>query len=92
MRYLAFVFLMLTGCVTSTEVVSIGPGTYMVTGHASGGLNAGKGLTAAAQKANEFCAQRHQTMVADKTEAHGMAAVGGESNTLTFQCVSEKSP
>jgi hypothetical protein len=78
---------LLAGCVTASQVSPIGPGLYVVTGHASGGLNAGKGVSAAAQTGNAFCTARHQVMAVDKTETHGMAAVGGESNTLTFRCV-----
>lgn len=85
MRYIGVLALGLAGCVTASEVTPIGPGLYMVTGHASGGLNAGKGMSAAAQKASAFCG--HQVMTIEKTEQHGMAAVGGESNTLTFRCV-----
>ena len=35
--------LLLAGCVTTTDVVPIGNNQFMLTGHASGGLNAGKG-------------------------------------------------
>lgn len=87
MRLIGWVCLGLSGCVTATQVSPIGPGLYVVTGHASGGLNAGKGVTAAAQKGNAFCASQHKTMAVESTDAHGMAAVGGESNTLTFRCV-----
>lgn len=87
MRWMMMLCLGLAGCVTATEVTPIGRDLYVVTGHASGGLNAGKGVTAAAQKATAYCAGRHQVLQVEKTDTHGMAAVGGESNTLTFRCV-----
>lgn len=88
MKIAVFAFVaLLSACVTASEVVPIGPGQYIVTGHASGGLNAGKGVGAAAEKANVFCASRHKILSVDKTETHGMAAVGGESNSITFRCV-----
>jgi hypothetical protein len=36
-----------TACVTTSEVVPMGNNQFMLTGHASGGLNAGKGTAAA---------------------------------------------
>jgi hypothetical protein len=79
--------LALAGCVTTTEVVPIGNDQFMLTGHASGGLNAGKGTAAALQKASEYCAARaQQQLVLMNTDAHGMAAVGGESTNVIFSC------
>lgn len=78
--------LALAGCVTTTDVVPIGNDQFMLTGHASGGLNAGKGTAAALQKASEYCAARAQHLVLVNTDAHGMAAVGGESTSLVFTC------
>jgi hypothetical protein len=78
--------LLLAGCVTTTDVVPIGNNQFMLTGHASGGLNAGKGTAAAAQKASAYCSSQHKSLVVVNTELHGMAAVGGESTNLVFRC------
>lgn len=80
------VALILSGCVTTSDVVPMGNDQYLLTGHASGGLNAGKGTAAAAQRAAAYCAERHQSMVIVSNEFHGVAAVGGESTTLVFRC------
>jgi hypothetical protein len=76
-----------TACVTTSEVVPMGNNQFMLTGHASGGLNAGKGTAAASQKAAAYCAAKDQAMELVNTEFHGMAAVGGESTSLVFRCV-----
>jgi hypothetical protein len=78
--------LLLEGCVTTSDVVPMAGGQYLVTGHASGGLNAGKGTATAAQKAAAYCAQQNRSMEIVSTEFHGVAAVGGESTSLVFRC------
>jgi hypothetical protein len=83
--------LLLTGCVTTSDVVSMGNDQYLITGHASGGLNAGKGTAAAAQKAAAYCNAQGKSMVLVNSEFHGMAAVGGESTSFLFRCSSATS-
>lgn len=78
--------LIAAGCVTTSDVVPIGNHQFMLTGHASGGLNAGKGTAAAAQKASAYCSSQGKTMVMVNTEFHGVAAVGGESTAFVFRC------
>ena len=78
--------LSLAGCVTTSDVVPVGNHQFMLTGHASGGLNAGKGTAAAAQKANAYCSSQGKSMVMVNTEFHGVAAVGGESTSFVFRC------
>lgn len=78
--------LLLAGCVTTTDVVPIGNNQFMLTGHASGGLNAGKGTAAAAQKASAYCSSQGKSMVLVNTDFHGVAAVGGESTSFVFRC------
>jgi hypothetical protein len=74
------------GCVSSSEVVPIGNGRYMITGRASGGLNAGKETTAATKAANEYCAKQSKQMVLQNLDKTGNAAVFGENIDLTFTC------
>ena len=64
----------------------------MISGRASGGLNAGKGNTAAAQQANLYCAAMRKFMIVRRMDNQGMAALGGESTTLIFGCVNEDDP
>lgn len=84
---LVALLLVLSGCVTTSEVVPASNGEYLLTGHASGGLNAGKGTAAAMQKASAYCGSQGKKMEVVNTEFHGMAAVGGESTSLVFRCV-----
>jgi hypothetical protein len=78
--------LTLAGCVSATDVMPIGNNQYLLTGRATGGLNAGKSMAAAIQKATAYCAARHQSFVLAKADAHGMAALGGESTDVSFTC------
>jgi hypothetical protein len=77
---------LIAGCVTTSDVVPIGNGQFMLTGHATGGLNAGKGTAAAAEKAAEYCNTQGKSLVVVGSDFHGMAAVGGESTSMTFTC------
>ena len=81
-----------SACVTTSDIVPMGRDSYMISGHASGGLNAGKGIMAATQRANAYCASQHKVMMPGHTETHGMAAVGGESTTFVFSCLDENDP
>jgi hypothetical protein len=75
-----------TACVSSSEVVPIGNGRYMITGRASGGLNAGKETTEATKTANAYCARQSKQMVLQNLDKTGTAAVFGENINLTFSC------
>ena len=74
------------GCVSASEVQPIGNGRYMVTGRASGGLNAGKETTQATKEANAYCARQGKQMVLQNLDKTGNAAVFGENVSLTFTC------
>ena len=77
---------LLFGCVSSSEVVPIGNGRYLITGRASGGLNAGKETTEATKVANAYCATQSKQMVLQNLDKTGNAAVFGENINLTFTC------
>jgi hypothetical protein len=76
----------IAGCVSSSEVVPVGNGRYMITGRASGGLNAGKETTVATKEANAYCAKQNKQMVLQNLDKTGNAAVFGENINLTFTC------
>lgn len=78
--------LVVAGCVSASEVQPIGNGRYMVTGRASGGLNAGKETTQAEKEANAYCAKLSKQMVLQNLDMTGNAAVFGENVSLTFTC------
>jgi hypothetical protein len=77
---------LLAGCVSTSEVVPIGDGRYMITGRASGGVNAGKETTEATKEANAYCAKQSKQMVLQDLDKTGNAAVFGENVNLTFRC------
>jgi putative hemolysin len=78
--------LLLASCVSASEVVPIGNGRYMITGRASGGLNAGKETTEASKAASAYCAKQSKQMVLQNLDKTGNAAVFGENVNLTFTC------
>jgi len=79
-------FAFVASCVSASEVQPIGDGRYMITGRASGGLNAGKETTEATKAANAFCAKQSKQMVLQNLDKTGNAAVFGENISLTFIC------
>jgi len=82
----------ITACVTTSNIVPIGRDSYMITGRASGGQNAGKGIIAATERANEYCATNKKFMIVRRMDTQGAATLGSESNTLIFSCVDENDP
>jgi hypothetical protein len=74
------------GCVSASEIQPIGNGRYMITGRASGGLNAGKETTQATKDANTYCVKQGKQMVLQNIDKTGNAAVFGENVNLTFTC------
>ena len=87
MKYLVLALVVLVaGCVSASEVQPIGNGKYMITGRASGGLNAGKETTEATKEANVYCTKLGKQMVLQNLDKMGNAAIFGESVSLTFTC------
>jgi hypothetical protein len=78
--------LAVTACVSSSEIQPIGNGRYMITGRASGGLNAGKETTQVTKEANAYCAKQGKQMVLKNLDKNGNAAIFGEDIRLTFTC------
>jgi hypothetical protein len=78
--------LLLTGCVSASEIQPVGNGVFMITARASGGLNAGKETTEATKKANAYCDAKGKQMVMQNLNQTGNAAVFGENINLTFTC------
>jgi hypothetical protein len=78
--------LLFVGCVSVSDIQPIGNGRYMITGRASGGLNAGKETAEAEKKANAYCAAQNKSMVMQNLNQTGNAAVFGESINFTFTC------
>jgi hypothetical protein len=78
--------ILIPGCVSASDVQPIGYGLYMVTGTASGGLNAGKETIEATKEANAYCAKQSRQMVVKNLDKTGNAAVFGENVSITFTC------
>jgi hypothetical protein len=87
MRNRTFILLLLlAACVSASQVQPIGNGRYMITGRASGGLNAGKETTQAEADANSYCSKLGKHMVLQNLDKTGNAAVFGENVSITFTC------
>jgi hypothetical protein len=80
--------ILIAGCVSASDVQPIGYGLYMVTGSASGGLNAGKETIEATKEANAYCAKQSKQMVLKNLDKTGNAAIFAENVSLTFTCES----
>jgi hypothetical protein len=78
--------ILIAGCVSASDVQPIGNGRYMITGRASGGLNAGKETTEATKEANAYCAKQSKQMVLQNLDKTGDAAIFGENVNITFTC------
>jgi putative hemolysin len=69
MKALALCLLILTaGCASSPDVVLVGNGRYVVSGRASGPLNAGQDTLQAANAAKAYCAKQSKQMVIQNIE------------------------
>jgi hypothetical protein len=87
MKYFSIVVLaLIAGCVSASQVQPIGNGRYMITGRASGGLNAGKETTQAEADANSHCTKLGKHLVLQNLDKTGNAAVFGENVSITFTC------
>jgi hypothetical protein len=85
MKYLIYpTILALTACVTASDVTAIGNGKFMVTGRASGGMNAGKGTPVAIEKASDYCKNIGKSLIVETTE--NAMGFGTESTNLIFRC------
>jgi hypothetical protein len=70
----------------------MGKDSYMISGRAAGGLNAGKGNVAALQQANAYCANMGKFAIVRRIDTNGIAALGAESTQIVFSCVTEDDP
>jgi putative hemolysin len=84
--------LILSGCVTTSDVVPVGKDSYLVSVSARGN-NAGAGRIESAKAAVKYCAARGQHMIIRRTDTSGIA-LGAipETTALVFSCVDESDP
>jgi hypothetical protein len=74
--WISCLILLVAGCASSPEVVLVGNGRYIVTGHTSGPLNAGPDAMEAAKAAKAYCAKQSKQMVIRNIE----------NVSITFSC------
>ena len=83
---------LVTSCVSSSDIVPVGKDSYLISGRANGGLNAGKGTIEATKRANAYCAGQNKFMIIRRVDTNGNEAVFGESANIIFSCVDQNDP
>ena len=78
--WIACLLILTAGCASSPEVVLVGNGRYLVSGRASGPLNAGGDTMEAAKAAKAYCAKQSKQMVIRNIE----------SVSITFSCETKR--
>jgi hypothetical protein len=83
----------LSACVSSSEVVPMGPDTYMVSTHQQGGIvSFGNLVEHSAKRANAYCASLGRQMVADSVQSQSNAWFNNADNTFMFRCYAADDP
>lgn len=78
--------LALSGCVMTTDVVPVGPDSYMISTATGGGaLVRGQGPIASAKAANQYCDSHGLHMIIRRTD--NATDINGTTNALVFSCV-----
>jgi len=81
---------LISGCVSTSEIIPVGKDSYMVSGSGTGGLSYGKTLAAALKSANTYCAKQTKFMIIRREETEGR--FNGEAANLMFSCVTADDP
>lgn len=91
LRLIAFgsAVLLMAGCVTTTDPVSMGGGRYMITLNARGGFQSnGALISQTIQRANSFCSAQGKSANVLNTETKGVQMWTPQNNQVVFECVS----
>lgn len=80
----------LTGCVMSSEVVPVGPDSFMVNTTVRGG--GGAGGIEAVKVANRYCDSSNLHMIVRRVDSTGVPGWTPVSSNLIFSCVSDSDP
>ena len=82
----------LAGCVSNTEIVPVGPDSFMISATTRGGAFMGEAPIVAAKAAHQHCAPLGRSRVSRRTDStvEGLNNIG--TNTLVFSCVAETDP
>jgi hypothetical protein len=83
----------LFGCATTSNIVSYGKDSYMLSANDIwGGYSGGSLQVKAAERANEFCRKQGKVFVVRNTGSGGVQGWTPTSSTLVFSCISESDP
>ena len=79
----------ISGCATSTGVVSLGKDTYMIAGSQPGFVGTGEVKARLIRQASKWCAERNLVMqVVDATGVDGVAGHNEANANVTFKALS----
>ena len=85
---LAFCVLLLAGCASTSDVVSTGPDTYLVTAHGSPGVSSGGAQKVKAiREAESYCKSKGKTYQVLKAEDQASGFGRAASAEVEFRCV-----
>ena len=80
--------LALSGCVSVTQPVSVGPDTYMMGLGAHGGFSSDAELLAQTMRAaGEFCASMNRMIEVQSSHSSGVQMWTPQSNEVIFKCI-----
>lgn len=91
--YIGAFLTLLSGCMTTSEVMNVGPDTYVITSAACpacGGSS--KALALGLQKASKYCATMGKRLIQKKMDTENLNIYGAGGSTLTFRCLDESHP
>jgi hypothetical protein len=85
--------LSLSACVSTSDVVPMGPDTYMVSTHQQGGIaSSGRLVGRSATKANAYCTAMGKQMVPDGVQSQQNLWFNSTDNTFMFRCYAANDP
>jgi hypothetical protein len=87
MRYLILAMAVsVAGCAGMSDIVPVGPDTYVVQTRRHGIAREGSGAIAVLKQANEYCAAQNRIMIQQSLDVSGNPALGFQVTRLTFAC------
>ena len=83
---------LLSGCVTSSGVVSTGQNTYLITGNQWGFHGPGQVKAAELQQAADYCKSRGKVLRVTKTVETGLKVGSEPAAEMCFKCLDPNDP
>lgn len=78
----------LTGCISSSGVLPMGPDTYSISVHAAPVRGQAGAKKAALTEANQYCMQQGKTMLVKSMDHSTFSSLPGDDLNIIFQCLS----